>query len=102
MYFDFLVKAPKGTGKISLIKRNGVSYVEYTYGRRYVLEKRYNIPKRTTIGKILDDDSSMMYPNPNFIKYFPEAEPPEEKDRSKRSSCLRIGANAVIKKNIEE
>lgn len=102
MYFDFLVKVPEGTGKISLNKRNGVSYVEYTYGRRYVPEKRYNIPKRTTIGKILDDDSSMMYPNPNFIKYFPEAELPEEKDRSKRSSCLRIGAYAVIKKIIEE
>lgn len=44
----------------------------------------------------------MMYPNPNFLKYFPEVELPEEKDRSKRSSCLKIGAYTVIKKIIED
>ena len=44
----------------------------------------------------------MMYPNPNFVKYFPEVELPEEKERSKRSSCLRIGSYAVIKKVIED
>lgn len=102
MYFDFLVKVPEGTGKISLNKRKGVSYVEYTYGRRYIPEKRYNIPKRTTIGKLSTDDTSMMYPNPNFLKYFPEVELPEDGNRTKRSSCLRIGAYAVIKRIIEE
>lgn len=39
MYFDFLVKIPENTGKISLNRRNGTTYVEYTYGRRYVPEK---------------------------------------------------------------
>ena len=33
-------------------------------------------PSVQTIGKISDDDSSMIYPNPNFIKYFPKAELP--------------------------
>lgn len=86
MYFDFLVKIPEGTGKISLNKRAGTTYVEYTYGRRYIPEKRYNVPQRTTIGKMSRDDQTMMYPNPNFVKYFPEVELPEEKDQSKRSS----------------
>lgn len=102
MYFDFLVKIPEGTGKISLNKRAGTTYVEYTYGRRYIPEKRYNVPQRTTIGKMSQDDQTMMYPNPNFVKYFPEAELPEEKDRSKRSCCLKIGAYSVIKKIIED
>ncbi|MDD3416385.1 MAG: transposase [Lachnospiraceae bacterium] len=102
MYFDFLIEIPKDTGKISLNRRGGISYVEYTYGRRYVPEKKYNIPKRTTIGKISDTDSNYMYPNPNFIKYFPEVELPELKDRALRSSCLRIGTYIVIKKIIEE
>ena len=102
MYFDFLVKIPEDTGKISLNKRKDVTYVEYTYGRRYIPEKRYNVPQRTTIGKQYPSDPAMMYPNPNFVKYFPEVELPEEKDRSKRSSCLRIGSYAVIKKIIED
>ena len=102
MYFDFLVKIPEDTGKISLNRRAGTTYVEYTYGRRYIPEKRYNIPQRTTIGKMCQNDQTMMYPNPNFLKYFPEAELPEEKDRSKRSSCLKIGACTVIKKIIED
>lgn len=100
MYFDFLVKIPENTGKISLNKRGDTTYIEYTYGRRYVPEKKYNVPQRTTIGKMDTTDMSMMYPNPNFLKYFPEVELPEEKNRSKRSSCLRIGAYVLIKKII--
>lgn len=102
MYFDFLVKIPEDTGKISLNKRGDTTYVEYTYGRRYVPEKKYNVPQRTTIGKMDPSDSSMMYPNPNFLKYFPEVELPEERDRSKRSSCMRIGAYILIKKIIAD
>ena len=40
MYFTFLVKIHGGTGKISLNKRAGTTYVEYTYGHRYILGKR--------------------------------------------------------------
>ena len=102
MYFDFLVKIPENTGKISLNKRGSTTYIEYTYGRRYVPEKKYNVPKRTTIGKMDPSDSLMMYPNPNFLKYFPEVELPEEKERSKRSSCLRIGTYVLIRKIIAD
>ena len=41
-------------------------------------------------------------PNENYLKYFPDEDVPEVKDRSARSSCLRIGAWLVIKKVIEE
>lgn len=102
MYFDFLVKIPEDTGKISLNRRNGTTYIEYTYGRRYVPEKKYNVPRRTTIGKMDLSDPTMMYPNPNFLKFFPEVELPEEKERSKRSSCLRIGSYILIKKIIAD
>lgn len=102
MYFDFLVNIPKDKGKITLNRRGGIVYVEYTYGRKYIPEKRYNIPQRTTIGKVSSEDETKMSPNPNFIKYFPEVELPDEKQRSKRSSCLRIGAYLVIEKIIEE
>ena len=62
MYFDFHVKIPENTGRISLNKRKGTTYVEYTYGRKYIPEKRYNVPQRTTIGKMDPDDPSQMFP----------------------------------------
>ena len=43
-----------------------------------------------------------MQPNQNFLKFFPEAELPEEKDRTCRSGCLRAGTYIVIKKIIRD
>jgi len=59
-------------------------------------------PKRVTIGKKSEADPTKMQPNENYLKYFPDEDVPEVKDRSARSSCLRIGAWLVIKKVIEE
>jgi len=64
----------------------------------YHPDKQYTTVKRTTIGKESKGDTSMMQPNQNFLKYFPDAELPEEKDRTLRSSCLRIGPYIVIRK----
>lgn len=102
MYYNFLVKIPENTGKISKNKRGNTTYIEYTYGRKYNPEKKYNVPKRTTIGKMSSDDDTLMYPNPNFEKYFPDVALPDESDKSSRSSCIRVGAFLVIKKIIED
>ena len=101
MYYDFLVKIPENTGKISKNKRGKTTYIEYTYGRKYIPDKKYNIPQRTTIGKMSDEDSAMMYPNLNFEKFFPEVSLPEC-NPSARSSCIKVGAFLVIKKIIED
>ena len=76
MYYDFRVPIPDAKGKIYPQERNGVTYIQYEYARVYNPDKKYNTPKRTTIGKVCEDDSSQMYPNPNYLKYFPEAELP--------------------------
>src|SRR5665648_182384 len=102
MYYNFLIKIPENTGKISKNKRGNTTYIEFTYGRKYNPEKRYNIPQRTTIGKMSSDDDTMMYPNPNFEKYFPDVALPEENDASSRSSCVRVGSFLVIKKVVED
>ena len=102
MYYNFLVKIPENTGKISKNKRGNTTYIEYTYGRKYNPDKKYNVPQRTTIGKMSSDDDSMMYPNPNFEKYFPDVALPEGNDESTRSSCVRVGAYLVIKKIAED
>lgn len=102
MYFNFLIKIPENTGKITLNTRGETTYVEYTYGRRYLSEKQYNIPQRTTIGKQSQEDRTMMYPNQNFRKFFPEVELPLDTVRASRSCCLRIGNYLVLRKIIEE
>ena len=102
MYLDLTVPIPKVPGKIYVKNLKGTDYVSYEYGREYKPEKKYNIPKRTTIGKVVVEDRTMMYPNPNFLKFFPDADIPEEKNSSKRSSCLQIGTWLVIRKIIEE
>ena len=43
-----------------------------------------------------------MYPNPNFLTYFPDVELPSDKGRDDRSSCLRIGTFLVIEKLMME
>ena len=98
MYFDFRVPIPEGKGKILERTIKGVTYINYEYDRIYKPDKKYNIPKRTTIGKKCDDEPSMMYPNPNFLTYFPDAELPGDEGRTDRSSCLRIGTFMVLEK----
>jgi hypothetical protein len=101
MYMDFKVKIPDVNSKIFFNTIRGVTYINYEYDRIYKPEKKYNIPKRTTIGKLCEDDVEMMYPNANYLKFFPDAELPEDTGRADRSSCVRIGANLVIRKIID-
>ena len=102
MYLDFLVKVPTVKGKITRRKKSNVVYIEYEYDRVYDPSRKYTFPKRVTIGKLSDTDPELMKPNQNFLKYFPDAELPESKNRTSRSSCLRVGAYFVLRKIIEE
>ena len=102
MFFDFKVGMPEVKGKIFEKVIKNVTYINYEYDRIYKPEKKYNIPKRTTIGKRCDNDPGMMYPNMNFMKFFPDAEIPDAAKRTYRSCCLRIGAFLIIQKIIKE
>lgn len=44
----------------------------------------------------------MMYPNTNFLKFFPAAEIPETKGKAYRSGCLRVGTYLVLRRIISE
>ena len=102
MYLDFLVKIPFVQGKITRRKKKDAVYVEYEYDRIYDPVRQYTFPKRVTIGKLSETDPELMQPNQNFLKYFPDAELPETKNRTSRSSCLRVGAYFVLRKIIDE
>lgn len=102
MYLDFLVDIPDVPGKITYRRHRDVEYVYYEYFRTYDPERQFTNPKRVTIGKRSKADPRRMQPNQNFLKYFPDAELPEAKDRTVRSSCLRIGDYLVIRRIMEE
>ena len=101
MYLRFRVKIPEDIKGISKKTIKGTTYVYYEHGRRYVVEKQYTVPQCTSIGKVCEDDSSMMIPNTNYLKFFPDAELPEELPASTRSGCIKMGAWVVIRKVLE-
>ncbi|WP_310604955.1 IS1634 family transposase [Anaerosporobacter sp.] len=102
MYLDALVKVPEAHGKITFRKKGQTTYIEFESNRIYVPEKKYTTVSRKTIGKLIDSDEQMMQPNENFMKFFPESELPEERDRTSRSCGLRIGTWVVIRKIVND
>ena len=102
MYLDAYVKVPEVKGKITFRTKGNTTYVEFEYDRVYSTEKQYTDVKRKTIGKLADEDKRIMQPNENFIKFFPDTELSEERDRSSRSCGLRIGTWVVIRKIVNE
>lgn len=102
MYLDYEVKIPDSRHGITRKTIRGITYIYYAYDREYSADKHYTVPKNTTIVKCLDASAETMYPNTNFLKYFPEAVLPETREIADRSACLRIGAFIVIRKVIAE
>lgn len=102
MYLDFLVKIPVENGKITYRTKGETDYIYYEYDRIYTKGSNITNPKRATIGKRVKENPIMMIPNENYLKYFSDEDIPEIKERSKRSSCIRIGAWLIIRKIIEE
>ena len=102
MYLDTLVEVPEPRNKITYRKKGNTTYVDYESDRIYIPEKRYTTVTRKTIGKLRDEANLLMQPNENFLKFFPDIELPEERDRSARSCGLRIGSWVVIRKIIKD
>lgn len=102
MYLDCQVEIPNEPGKITRFKKGKATYIRFAAGRIYNAEKKYNVPDHKTIGKLVSEDSMMMIPNENFLKYFGDVELPEIKNGVDRSSCLKIGTFLVIRKVMEE
>ncbi len=102
MYLDAIVKVPDARGKITYRTKGKTTYVEYECDRVYISDKKYTTVSRKTIGKVADYEQLLMQPNENFLKFFPDTDLPEEKDRSQRSCGLRIGTWIVIRKVIND
>ena len=103
MYLKTSVEVPAIQGKIIRKNKGNSIYVLFQYGRKYIPEKRYAIPLRAVIGKLLSGQSSdRMLPNERFLEFFPETALPEERSDNARSCALKIGCYIVIRKILEE
>lgn len=102
MYLDALVRVPQVKGKITFRTKGNTTYVEFENERVYLPEKKYTVVTRKTIGKLSGADNRFMQPNENFLRFFPEVELPEERDRTSRSCGLRIGTWIVIRKIVND
>lgn len=102
MYLDALVRVPQVKGKITFRTKGNTTYVEFEKERVYLPEKKYTVVNRKTIGKLTGTDNRFMQPNENFMRFFPEIELPEERDRTSRSCGLRIGTWIVIRKIVND
>lgn len=102
MFLKYKVDIPVVPGKLVRKNRGGHTYIEYEYDRIYDPVKQYTYPKRASIGRVDPEDPTRMTPNENFLKYFPDAEIPEEIDRSERSPYLNIGPYVVLHKLIQD
>ena len=102
LYLDYTVRIPDVEGKIIRRTVKNTTYVYYEYDRTYDPKKQYTNVSRVTIGKVSPSDSKVMIPNQNYLTYFPDEAPPVFKDKTNRSSCLRVGSNIVIDKLIED
>ena len=102
MYYDFTVPIPEVKGKITLMRKGKLTYVQLETGRVYYPKKRYTIPQRVSIGKVDPKHPELMYPNDKYQDHFPDAVMPEERPEAYRSCALRMGSYAVIRKVLEE
>ncbi len=96
---DMCVKVPDIAGRITRKTVRGGVYIYYEYGRDYLPERGYAIPKRAGIGRLNPDGT--MTPNDNFAKYLPELLP-RTRANPNVSGCLRVGSFLVIRKLVED
>lgn len=104
MFCKFSVPIAAVPGKTVILKKQGAKYhyVLLEISRKYDDKKKFTSAKRILIGRVCEEDESLMHPNDEFLKRFPEFKVPEDYDNSPRSCCLQIGTYIVIKKIIEE
>ena len=96
MYFKKAVQIPNEKGKIVFRTKGGSRYVLYEIDRVYKPERKYTIPKRKVIGKVIDGKEGWMYPNELFQNLFPNTEiPPSDDELPLRSCALSVGSFLV-------
>lgn len=96
MYYDLEVKIPVIKGKITKRTRGSNVFVEYKEQEVYNNEKGYSEVKRVTIGKVLDEEKSLMIPNEVYFDLLHPEDKPETVINEERNVALGFGMYAVL------
>ena len=97
-----LVKVPDESNKITRRTIKDATYIYYEVGRTYSAERQYTTVTRKTIGKAFPEDNRLMYPNQNYFTLFPNESTQETPTEFDRSSCMKVGANLIIDKILND
>ncbi len=102
VYETVPVKIPFDTNKITrMTGKDGTVYVRYRVSSWYNPETQQTESVRTSIGKVCEDNPSMMYPNEDYRKYFGLWDDAEEA-KAKPDTELRLGTFLVLRKIASE
>lgn len=103
MFYSELVKIPEANGKLIKRKEHTATYVLYEYVRTYNKDTQKTNPKRKIIGKVYEDDTSLMYPNEKYFEYFKADEViVPARDEAEHSACIKAGSYIALKNIISE
>ncbi len=103
MFYPDLVKVPEAPGKLIRRKEHTATYVLYEYDRTYNKDTQKTNPKRKIIGKVYDEDTSLMYPNEKYFEYFKADEViVPVREEAERSACIKAGSYIALKDIISE
>lgn len=97
-----VVSTPQIKGKIVFKKQNDNYYVLYEVDRVYNAQRRYNVPKRVCIGKLVGNDKTLMFPNENFTTYFPNVVVQPLEAPTVRDKTIRVGSYLAFSKIVNE
>lgn len=104
-----LVDLPKHPHKYRLTRsKYGVAYVQLEVGREYLKDKKYNIPKRVSIGRLCEEDKTKMYPNQRYFDLvcsedvFNPANVAEAPTVRSHSRLVQVGSHIVIKQCVDD
>ncbi|HIV14675.1 MAG TPA: transposase [Candidatus Avisuccinivibrio pullicola] len=104
MYLKTSVAVPVAPGKIIFREKAASTYVYFETGRHYDPERKFNVPDRVIIGKLVDkDDKTRMLPRDGYFQqHFPSVSIDETEPARVRSSTLRAGTYIVFKQIVRE
>lgn len=99
MFKSILVPIPERQGKLVYMK----GYVYFEVARVYDPEKKYNVPSRKIIGKLVEESPGMMMPNENYFELMgDEAAEYEDLPAYSKSNAVKYGAWAIMNKYAKE
>lgn len=103
MYLSKPVKIPAVEGKIVMHTKGSSTYVLYEVDRVYNPKKKFNVPTRVSIGKLLPDGKpGYMLPNEKFAEYFPDVPVEELEEPRVRSNTLHVGTFIIFDQLVRE